>query len=153
MKKTIVIAPFSKRLANGKKNPKNYAYWPKVIAHLKKKNHLIQIGLEHEEDLGCHEFLKGLHLSEIRKVIERCDTWVAVETFLMHMANLVNKRGVVIWHICNPKIYGYETNINLFRDRKYFRPNQFDMFENTPYNEAGHVNYAEVIKAVDSLLS
>jgi hypothetical protein len=151
--KTLVISPFSRVLINGKKNPKNYAHWGKVIPVLKEKYHLIQIGIEGEEDLGCHEFRKSASFSDIRLLISKSDGWLCVETFLMHMGHLLGKRGVVIWHVCRPDLYGYTENINLVKDKKYFRPNQFDLFEDTPYNEEAHVAPKKVIEAVNTLLS
>jgi ADP-heptose:LPS heptosyltransferase len=152
-KKTIVICGFSKKLRNGKPNPKNYHYWDKVIEVLKSTYHLIQIGLEGDEDLKCHEFKKNLPLKEIRSLVEKSDTWISVETFLFHFARLLNKPGVVIWHVCNPDIFGYKENTNLFKDKKLFRPNQFDYFEETPYNSATHVSPTQVVTAVKRLLN
>ena len=153
-KKTIVICPFSRILPNGKPNPKNYSYWADVVAALKPKYRLVQIGVEGEQDLGCHEFLKNRHLKEIRTLIEGCTSWISVETFLTHFAYLLNKPGVVIWNVGDPAIFGYKENINLFKNEKYFRANPFDILENRTdsYDPEGHIDPSKVIEAIEGLL-
>ena len=42
----IIIAPFAKKLLNGKKNPKNYPFWREVIYEL--PGHVVQVGVDGE---------------------------------------------------------------------------------------------------------
>ena len=45
----ILIAPFAKKLNNGKRNPKDYPFWGALIPHL--PNPVIQVGVEGEQQL------------------------------------------------------------------------------------------------------
>ena len=73
----IIISPYSKRMRNGKRNPKNYPWWPEVIRDLKEE--VIQVGVGDEERFaGCvHVFDKPLE--ELERLISKCRIWVSVE--------------------------------------------------------------------------
>ena len=49
----IVISPYSKKLRNGKENPKNYPYWEELIAWIQINVgfDIVQVGVEGETKL------------------------------------------------------------------------------------------------------
>ena len=52
MSKTIILAPYSRNLRNGKRNPKNYPFFKELVEELKKLGHtIIQIGIEGETEI------------------------------------------------------------------------------------------------------
>ena len=60
----IIISPYSRRLANGAKSPKDYPYWQKVINGLS-DHRIIQIGTMGEEILNAHEHRFNLYFYEL----------------------------------------------------------------------------------------
>lgn len=142
----ILIAPYSQKLRNGKRNPKEYPYWPELVALL--KNHTItQIGVEGEQGL-VPDFRKGLPYKEIKALINECHIWISVDSFLPHLAQFTNKSGVVLWGPSDPLIYGYPNNNNILKDRACLRPDQFNIWEALEYDPNKFVKAYEVINLI-----
>ena len=66
--------------------------------------------------------LKDLNVSSLHDLVEivaNCKSFVSVDTALQHLAAnaFCQKKGIVLWNNKeNIKIYGYETNINLYNE-------------------------------------
>ena len=66
--------------------------------------------------------LKDINVSNLHDLVEivaNCKSFVSVDTALQHFAAnaFCQKKGIVLWNNKeNIKIYGYETNINLFNE-------------------------------------
>jgi ADP-heptose:LPS heptosyltransferase len=145
----IIIAPYAQKLRNGKENPKNYPWWPELIQLLEKINsRIIQVGVEGETQL-VNDFRKNLSISELKKLISECDTWISVDSFFQHLAWSENKKGIVLWGQSDPLIFGHEENINLLKDRKDLREKQFWLWEQCDYKEECFVTPQEVIKHLE----
>lgn len=71
----------------------------------------------------------NLSLDEICYEIQKMDLWIGVDNFAQHLLKGL-KKGVVIFGKSDPLIFGYSENINLLKDRKYLRKNQFDFWFN-----------------------
>lgn len=138
----IIIHPFAKSLQNGEVNPKNYPYWKELIALIDEP--IIQIGIEGEEQL-VPDFRKNLPLFELKELLAQCRTWIAVDSFFQHLAWAEGKKGIVLWSVSDPNIYGHAENINLLKDRSYLASNQFLWWDYTPYNKEAFVKPEEVI--------
>jgi ADP-heptose:LPS heptosyltransferase len=147
MKPIVIIAPFSKKLRNEKANPKNYPYWPELIELLKKKYELVQIGIKGEPELAAN-VKYDLPMFELQDRLKNCSFWISVDSFLPHLAEHVGKRGVVIWGVSDPLIFGYSTNLNILKDRKYLRPNQFDIWETQEFNKDVFLPAAQVYEQI-----
>ncbi len=147
----ILIAPYSAVMRNGKKNPKNYPieYWKKLIELLSNEE-IIQIGVNGDEKL-VSDCRLGLHMSEIKKLIDKCELFVCVDTFLQHMAHFYGKTGVVIFSQSDPKIFGYPENINLLKDERHLREKQFWMWEQCSYKGNSFINPQIVYESVQKL--
>lgn len=151
MSKTIVIAPYSRKLrGTDKENPKNYPFFEELIKLLKDKDfRIVQLGVEGEKQLlGVDEFIKNLSLKEISKIVKEAFGWVSVDSYLPHLANLIGKPGVVIFSQSDPLIFGHAENKNLLKDRKYLRSNQFGTWEEAEYNKEAFVEPERVLNAL-----
>lgn len=148
--KKILIAPFSKPLNIKQQNPKNYPYWQKLIELLKQKYILTQIVYGNEPKLDTHFLINNPKFIELEHIMQDYDTWLSVDTYLQHIANFIDKQGIVIWGQSDPLIFGYKNNLNLLKDRKYLRENQYGLWRDCEYNEEVFMQpesiYNEIVK-------
>jgi len=143
----ILIQPYAQQLRNGLKNAKQFPYWPQLIALLDEE--IIQIGRDDEEQQPLVEdFRTNLPLKEITALLIRCDFFICIDSFLQHLAHHVPKPGVVLWSKSDPLIFGYPENLNLLKDRKYLRKNQFDVWENESYDAEAFMDPRAVVQAI-----
>lgn len=141
----ILISPYSKKMRDGKENPKNYPYWKELIEKLSIKYDIAQIGVSGEIPL-VSSFHFNLPLKEISALVNISDFWISVDNFLPHLANKLNKKGVVLWSQSDPLIFGYEQNVNILKDRKYLRKNQFNIWEQSVYDIEAYVSPVVIIE-------
>jgi ADP-heptose:LPS heptosyltransferase len=146
----IIIAPWAQRLRNEQPNPKNYPWWPELIAQLHYP--IVQVGVDGEQQL-VDDFRKNLSLAELKNLILECDTWISVDSFFQHYAWDVGKPGIVLWGQSNPEIFGHPENINLLKDVKYLRPTQFFLWEQAEYLSHVFVSPGTVAQCVDSVIN
>jgi len=138
----ILISPYSKKLSNGKTNPKNYPFWKEVIEGINEP--VIQIGIEGEEQLTA-DFRKNLSIPEIKQLIKDCRLWISCDSFIQHLASLSGKRGIVLWSVSDPNIYGYPENVNLLKSRDCLSKNQFLWWESVEFDASKFVTPEEVL--------
>lgn len=138
----ILISPYSKKLSNGKNNPKNYPFWKEVIEGINEP--VIQIGIEGEEQLTA-DFRKNLSIPEIKQLIKDCRVWISCDSFIQHLASLSGKRGIVLWSVSDPNIYGYQENVNLLKSRDCLSKNQFLWWESVEFDASKFVTPEEVL--------
>jgi ADP-heptose:LPS heptosyltransferase len=94
-----------------------------------------------------------MSFSGIVKLIDNTAAWMSCDSFLPHLCNAYNlKPGVVVWGKSDPKIFGYDKNINLVRDERCFRNSQFEPWENEQHDHRVFVRPNVVTNAVLSLL-
>jgi len=139
----ILISPYSKKLVNGKQNPKNYPYWKELIKLIDEP--IIQVGIDGEEQL-VPEFCKNLPIARLKELIAECRTWIGCDSFFQHLAWDCKKPGIVLWSVSDPLIYGHSENINLLKSRDYLATNQFLWWDFTEYNLDAFVLPEEVVK-------
>jgi len=145
--KTILISPYSRKMRNGKENPKNYSYWKELLKQMDGYK-IIQIGVNGEEQI-VDDCRFNLLLKEIKQLLKDCDLFISVDNFLPHLAHTIGKSGIVLWGKSDPKIFGYPENLNLLKDRKYLRQFQFDIWEKEEFDENVFVKPDIIIKKVD----
>ena len=141
----ILISPYSKKLVNGKQNPKNYPYWKELIKLIDEP--IIQVGIDGEEQL-VPEFCKNLPIARLKELIAECRTWIGCDSFFQHLAWDCKKPGIVLWSVSDPLIYGHPENINLLKNRDYLALNQFLWWDFTEYNPDAFVLPEEVVKFI-----
>ena len=146
----IIISPYAKRLTSGKMNPKTYPFWQDLIAMLDEP--IVQVGIDGEEPL-VSDFRKNLSIPELRALIAECDTWISCDSFFQHLGWDCGKKGVVLWSVSDPNIFGHPENVNLLKDRKGLAENQFLWWEFVEHDSTKFVGPGEVKDALDGLLS
>jgi ADP-heptose:LPS heptosyltransferase len=139
----IIISPFVKPLRDGKNNPKNYPYWETLIEMIDEP--IVQVGVEGEKQL-VPDFRKNLSISELRKLIQECRTWISCDSFFQHLAWDEKKPGIVLWGPSDPLIFGHPENVNLLKDRLHLTPNQFLWWEATEHKNERFVKPKEVLE-------
>ena len=139
----IIIAPYAQKLRTGDNNPKNYPWWPELIAMIDEP--IVQIGVEGEKQL-VEDFRKNLPISELKQLLKECRTWIGVDSFFQHLGWIEGKSGIVLWGPSDPLIFGHPENVNLLKDRALLAPNQFLWWEQTEYKSERFVEPSEVIK-------
>ena len=133
----IIISPYSKKLMNGRENPKNYPYWSELIRFIDET--IIQIGVEGETRL-VRDFRTNLPLNELRELLKQCRTWIGVDSFFQHLAWLEGKKGIVLWSVSDPLIFGHPENINLLKSRSYLSEKQFLWWEDQKYEKDAFID-------------
>ena len=144
----IIIAPYAKRLLSGKRNPKNYPYWEELIALIDEP--IVQVGVIGEQPL-VQDFRANLPLTELRKLIKECRTWISVDSFFQHLAWDEGKKGIVLWGPSDPLIFGHPENINLLKDRSHLVANQFLWWQLTDHKNERFVKPQEVIEHLNKV--
>jgi ADP-heptose:LPS heptosyltransferase len=139
-------------MRNGKANPKNYPYWKTVVEKLKQKDiRIIQIGREGEPIVeGIDTRIIDSPLEELERLINKSDTWIAVDNFLQHL--ITSKPGVVIWSLSDPLIFGYPQNTNILISRGWLKPRQFDIWEVEQFNPKAFPKPDQVVEEVLKLV-
>lgn len=139
----IIISPYSKPLRNGNPNhPKNYPFWQDLISEILYKyptQTIVQVGVKGEEQFKNTHLCFNQSLNLLRGLLLNCDTWISVDNFFHHLASTIPKRGIVLFGQSDPKIFGDPNNINLYRQERFFRENQFDFWENAKYRTEAFV--------------
>ena len=144
----IIISPFAKKLMNGRVNPKNYPYWKELIELIDEP--IVQIGIESEEQL-VDDFRKNLPIAELRLLLDECRTWIGVDSFFQHLAWDQKKKGIVLWSVSDPLIFGHSENINLLKDRSYLATNQFLWWDFIEHQSERFVKPQEVLEYLKTL--
>lgn len=139
----IIIAPYAKKLVSKKENPKNYPYWKELIALIDEP--IVQVGVLGETQL-VEDFRTNLSIPELRKLIQECRTWIGVDSFFQHLCWDEGKKGIVLWGVSDPLIFGHPENINLLKDRSHLAANQFLWWDYTEHKNERFVEPKEVIE-------
>lgn len=135
----IILFPFAKIMRNDQKHPKNYPYWPELIELLQRDGHsLMQLGVEGEQQLVT-DFRKNLNYSVLCDLIRQCDLWIGVDSYGQHLGWSVGKRGIALFGQSDPLIFGHAENVNLLKNRKYLRQQQFWLWEQCESNDEAFV--------------
>ena len=133
----ILISGEAKKLMCGKRNAKDYPHWDKLLELLK----------DHEI-----KKIEGRHsVQEMVDMVNWCDVWISIDSFLPHMVKYYGlKRGIVLWSKSDPLIFGYPENINLLKDKRKLRPDQFRWWEDVEYDESAFVQPEEIQSIINN---
>jgi ADP-heptose:LPS heptosyltransferase len=145
----IIISPYAQKLRNGKNNPKNYPWWPELVKHLDQP--VVQVGVKGEQQL-VDDFRTNLPMTELAKLVKECATWISVDSFFQHFCWDLKKPGIVLWSQSDPNIFGHPENVNLLKDRKYLRKEQFWLWEQCDYKKEAFVDPQTVLKHIHKIL-
>lgn len=128
----IIIHCEAQKLRNGKRNPKNYPWWPQLLKELENFN-FIQIGVEGDTQYT-DDFRKNLSFQELKQLTLNCQSWISIDSFFQHLAWDLKKPGVCIFGYSDPKIFGHNENLNIV-NYSNLRSNQFQTWEEVEYNK------------------
>ena len=153
-KDKIVIQPFSSKIPNSnKQNPKNYPHWHKVVELLKSKGYyIVQIGSPGEPFIGADEAVLNASFDKLKKILDESLTFICVDSFFQHFAHYYNRNGMVIFSQSDPEIFGYPENVNILKDIKYLRKNQFSTWAEAEYNEEAFESPENVVDKFSTML-
>ncbi len=123
-----MIHPYAQQLRNGLPNAKTppVGWWPAILSGLDEP--IVQIGVKGQEPL-VPECQFDRPFRDIERLVDRCSYWIAIDSFLPHLASHRQKPGVVIWSVSDPAIFGYPENLNLLKNRSFLRAQQFAVWE------------------------
>lgn len=127
----IVINPSVQTPPSGIRNAKGYPYWTELVPLL--DDEIIQIGIPTDTQL-VNRFIPNMPFKVIKELLKECKYWITTDSFLPHLAHHIPKSGVVIFGPSDPKIYGYEENLNILKDRSYLRHDQFGTWDQCIFN-------------------
>jgi len=144
----ILISPYSRPLrGTDASNPKNYPFFSVLVKLLSEKNRVVQLGVSSEKELvGDCRF--NLYLKQVAELIFECSFWISVDNFLQHMANHIGKKGVVLWSISDPLLFGYPQNLNILKNRRFLRERQFETWEQAVYNPNAYLSPDEIYSII-----
>lgn len=139
----IIISPYSQKLTNGKTNPKNYPFWKELIPLI--DDHIVQVGVEGEEQL-VSDFRKNMTIQALCELLHECRTWISCDSFLQHLGWHEGVRGIVLWSVSDPLIFGHPENLNLLKSRDHLVANQFLTWDYTEHKSERFVSPEIVAK-------
>ena len=121
----------------GSRNAKEYP-WFDELYELLKKDFVPQV----------KEIEGVLPFEEILEMIKWADVVISVDSFLPHMIRFhnIDKKVIVLWGKSDPNIFGYKEHINLLKDRKFLRNEQFKWWKDEPYLEEAFIRPEEIIE-------
>lgn len=132
------------------KNPKDWPFFNELIAAMP-EHEWIQIGCSNKPIVGAREVTTNR--SGVIDLINECDTWVSVDTWLQHVATLTcKKRGVAIFSKSEPKMFGHPQNINLLKSQMYVQ-SPYATWLASNYSKDSFVSVDKVVKAINLILN
>ena len=109
-----------------------------------------------ELNLKDHEVkeIKGILSSqELIDLVNWCDTWVSIDSFLPHFCAYHKlKPGIVLWGTSDPLIFGYKHNTNLLKNRKYLRNEQFKWWKDEVNNPDTFLSTDTILQSIEKML-
>lgn len=153
----VLISAFSRKLKHGRENPKNYPYFNEVIEGIKNiypEAKFYQVKLSEEPKLEkVDEVLNDLTIPELKIILDKCETWLSIDNFFHHFAAYYGKMGIVIFTVSDPALFGHYINFNIYKDKKYFRENQFGLWEECPVIENPYIEPQKVVDVFVELIN
>ena len=144
----IIISPYSRKQTDGKESPKNYPFWKELVSIL--PGPIVQIGQQGEVPL-IPDF-RTYNFAELKEFIKEMDFFISVDNFFPHFCNHYGRHGIVLFGTSDPNIFGYPENVNLLKDRKYLRPDQFLWWKDEVNNPEAFVSPEQVAETANTLL-
>jgi hypothetical protein len=135
MKPLVIYSKGVRPLRSGKPSAKEYPHWDKLVELLSKDFIVIEVVQE--------------PLDRLEALLKVADYVLACDSFLQHFCWSIGVKAHVLWGTSDPLIFGHAENVNILKDRKYVRPNQFDMWENDVPQPEAFVLPEEVMKYIN----
>jgi len=153
--KKIALSLFSRETPSGKPSPKSYPWYLELTEALNNSGYYtIQVGIQKEKDIGAIVRWNDLSAEGLVKTAREIDSYISVDNFFPHLMQYYapEKRGIVIFSQSNPLIFGYPTNKNLLKDKKYLKNDQFSFWDSTVSIKAAFVSPEIVVTSLKEIL-
>lgn len=134
----ILFSRGIRTLKTGKRSAKDYPFWDKLIELLKAD------GYDVEE-------ITERPLEALKTLIESSLTVICNDSFIQHFCWSIGKKAIVIFGKSDPLKFGHEENINLLKDRKYLRGDQWRWWDDIEFSEEVFVSPETVLEEVKKL--
>ncbi len=159
-KKIVLLSLFSKPTHETKKfSPKSYStdYSKHLVKLLYDKNiYTVQIAISEEPSLGADIRFDNLSFPDLKILCSKIDSFVCCDNFFQHFIHYYDpqKIGIVIFSQSDPKLFGYNSNVNLLKDPKYLRPGkeQYQFWEGVNYEKSAFTTPEIVLENMCNLL-
>ncbi len=127
--------------------------WQKIVNDVQNKIKIVQIGVKGSKVLDNVIDMTGkTNFREAASLISRSEFHVGCEGGLMHAANSLNKRSVIIFTgFLHPKMTAYPENINIWIGKNH-GPCGMKILCSQCENEAINHDHNEVIRLIETLL-
>jgi hypothetical protein len=145
----ILLNAWSRPLRSGKQNPKDYPWWPQVLAEITVP--VVQVAVRGEQAL-VDDVRWDLDLTQLALLVKECSIWLGVDSFFQHFCWDLNKPGIVLWGPSNPNIFGHEQNVNLTLGSIAWRANQFLTWEQETHDANRFVSASVVLEHVEKMV-
>jgi ADP-heptose:LPS heptosyltransferase len=147
----ILFAPFAARAPSlkGQPSPKDYPF-PKELVSLIGEDNIVQVGGTDDEQIA-PDFRKNLSFRDLGDLILQSQTGICADSFLQHYYWYLGRRAIVLFSISDPLIFGHPENLNLLVDRRFLRPNQFDLYYTNNYKPEAFSPPEQVIEALKTI--
>ena len=120
----MILTQFESNKLETQTNPKNYPFVDEFLKFLDDK--VINIDGQ------------ILSIAELTLLVDSADHIICIDSFLHHLAWLRNCRAIVLWGLSDPLIFGHDMHLNILKDRKHLRVQQYDIWEKTNYNQTAY---------------
>ena len=97
-----------------------YARWEELVNEIHKLGYKVyQVGGEKDIRIsGCDGNFLGESYRHTMALLDcpKCITWISIDTFLQHGGHAVDKKGIVLFGATKPKMFGHDSNINIYHN-------------------------------------
>jgi ADP-heptose:LPS heptosyltransferase len=157
MNKYILIHPNPRKNPDNTINAKTYPweYWEQFVSLFKQKYPDIDIycvGLSGDKPINGTIAYFDLPLAKIKSLAEEALLVISVDSFLQHLLAKSNKPMIVLWGPSNPEIFGYDKNINLYVDKKYFRPDPYGVWQIIKWNKDAFILPEKIMDSLEPFI-
>lgn len=85
-----------------------------IVDKLKEKYNILHICNSYHPVLNnCIRVDQRLHLQELVNIINLSDRRILIDSSLQHIANVLNKKSLVVWNVTTPDVFGYKLHNNI----------------------------------------
>ena len=87
------------------------------------------------------------------EIVKEHQVFISSDNFLQHFVHYYQLpiKGIVIWSLSDPRLFGYPENINILKDKKYLRKEQFLWWHSEPYNNDAFPGVGKILDEVKKL--
>lgn len=145
----IFLAPFTNKRIDGKPHAKEYPFWEELLNLITIQDEVYQYVMPGDKEL-VKSVIPHVPFKDFFNIVKEMDTFLCVDSYLPHFMNchFPDKRGFVLFGPSDPTIWGYQQNFNLTNGRSFWRPNQFETWNQWEANPESHVNPLDVYSAI-----